>query len=555
MTLDEASDALAARPADREVQRAAVVAILADIEAHPEARGQREALHRTLLSAEAAPDEPPVYAQELCRLLTSSQAAAADRLARDAEATLSSMRAGGGLGAPAVLFLLVGRATLSKTIGDAAIARLHEDWFPRLSWQQTTLPYNVAFGGGAFRRNADELLALFRPGGGVRLDAGLRPEHLVLLDWLGAQPLFADAAAFERYRAAAAPEASGEGEAALNLLAVRYAQANQKAFETARPRTSPRPVLALRAARSLAVAKAPALRPARRPRVAVCVSGQLRGYKAAFATWRARLLPLIDPIVVVHSWERVGRAGADPTRVQLPFAGAAFTDAYRTVATRLGSQATKARYPELFRRLDQGGRVAADDLKAFYGASRVVVEDDTAPRFAAMPNSDKMHYKIQAADVLARDLDCDLRLRIRPDKAIRYCAADLAGIARESAGQGRLYADHALTSQYGHLIVGDQVALGRPEAMAVYADTYETYPRLAAQNLLSVPPSLRGHVALATTAWCHGLQVDKLPFAFGDLMETERLSPTETLAAIEVDDRGEREDRVLLDAARADLRA
>ncbi|MFA9370033.1 hypothetical protein V3G68_25695, partial [Escherichia coli] len=62
----------------------------------------------------------------------------------------------------------------------------------------------------------------------------------------------------------------------------------------------------------------PSLRGQRKLRVAICVSGQLRGYTNALRSWRSNLLRGVDYDLFVDSWERIGRSGAEPFRSVLP---------------------------------------------------------------------------------------------------------------------------------------------------------------------------------------------------------------------------------------------
>ena len=94
----------------------------------------------------------------------------------------------------------------------------------------------------------------------------------------------------------------------------------------------------LQAAKNMAGRRLKFVTPSRRKiRIAVCVSGQLRGYAKAFPTWKDTLLQHVDYDLFVHSWARVGRSGIGPSRHVFPFEGEQFSKIIENFACRSGS--------------------------------------------------------------------------------------------------------------------------------------------------------------------------------------------------------------------------
>ncbi len=274
--------------------------------------------------------------------------------------------------------------------------------------------------------------------------------------------------------------------------------------------------------------------------MAVCVSGQLRGYRAAHQTWERSLLAAADCDLYVHTWSNVGRSSAEGFRSTLPFAGAGFSDAYRSVALAVGFDEVKDRYPTLFARLERSEHVDAAELSAFYGTDHVVVDDDRTEAFDDWSNQDKMHWKIQAAHELVTNSgqEYDLIVRVRPDKPIVFTAfawRDLLEVCTRSA---TILADGPSGVHYAKLVIGDQFAIGSPEAMAIYSRTYSLYPELAAAGLYQCPEELSGHSSLAQVCWVHGIDVRRAPMKFGSLQEVSPLGEAEVLECIEADAAG-----------------
>ncbi len=66
-----------------------------------------------------------------------------------------------------------------------------------------------------------------------------------------------------------------------------------------------------------------------------------------------------------------------------------------------------------------------------YDAFKTLV-DDTAKQFAGFSNQQKMHYKIHAANEMARQIgDFDLHIRLRPDLDIKLIGFDWRDLLRQ----------------------------------------------------------------------------------------------------------------------------
>lgn len=111
-------------------------------------------------------------------------------------------------------------------------------------------------------------------------------------------------------------------------------------------------------------------------RIAVCISGQLRGYKQAFPTWH--FLGLVDHHVcyVVHTLKDVGGGLPIPPKDARVLSGS-FLEAYRAAWNEFGQEAMFSRYPGLFGLWAKDGGVAdKGELIAFYSTEFVTVEGD-----------------------------------------------------------------------------------------------------------------------------------------------------------------------------------
>jgi hypothetical protein len=348
--------------------------------------------------------------------------------------------------------------------------------------------------------------------------------------------LAADALAAAR-RTVAAEAASGD-TAAIARLEQRPRQLAAVAINHARVRL---PVLA---------------RLRRRPRIALCISGQLRGFRKAWATWRP-LLAGVDATIFVSSWRRIGHGTPEPFRYVLPFEGEAFSRAYKAVGAELGLEGLQARYPRLFAALDRSGTVAESDLAALYRTPHVMLDDETQPAFAAMSNSEKMYHKIERCFQMASATGetFDLVVRLRPDKPVRFAAFDWGDMIAALRARPALYCETAMGVHYGAILMGDQVAIGLPQTSLVYAETSSRTPPIAATAPYRMEPHLWGHTSVAQLCWMNDIEVRKVPIKFGPFQEAEPLAARTIRDALAEDTDGRMDaiDRQLVAGNRADL--
>ena len=551
-----------------------------------------ERLGRLLVLQEHVDIDPPALHTVIANHQSGGHPEIIDRAAEQLGPLLRELVAEPSPAKNAVLMVVLLRHGAALGIDQGEVSRLHLAYAAAFTPEDLSLPYSCAFT-HVYDRNRDDIVAVLSdPGRRDDFVAGLSDVHRLVDEWLTGIPVEptdpapGDAAAQDdpavrdgviadawrslvvrRAGTAAVPAvAEGDERLARLLAGVRERRASLPAADDGRTaaaaeRLEDRRWMAVHggaamAARTLRVPTS-RLPGRRRPRVAVCVSGQLRGYRAAYETWSRSLLAAADCDLFVHTWANVGRSSAEGFRSTLPFAGAAFSDAYRGVALAVGFDEVKGRYPTLFAHLERSEHVDAPELSEFYGTDHVVVDDDGTEAFDGWSNQDKMHWKIQSAHELAvaSGREYDLVVRVRPDKPIVFTAfawRDLLEVCTRSA---TVLADAPRGVHYAKLVIGDQFAIGSPEAMALYSRTYSLYPALAGARLSQCPPELSGHSSLAQVCWVHGIDVRRVPMKFGTLQEVSPLGTAEVLECIQADAAGRMDasDRELLTAARADV--
>lgn len=322
-----------------------------------------------------------------------------------------------------MVLILILRAHIGQTIPVERITSLHLTWFTHFAPEDLALPYSTMFNTSSYGANRDEILAIYPPGQPTALDdKAIRPWHVTFFEWLGGKPWFVDAdnADLERFLTARLPSDDthdmrhartlvlrhfrlggrltparlcqiGVADVAKHASQLAKARARFAPFQTPKRfgarHVQAKSYQAAQLARSLVAIKLPMLnRSQRRLRVAICVSGQLRGYELALASWRKTLLAGIEPVFFIHSWEAIGRSTAELFRSALPFAGAHFPKAYRMQVGLIGYDAAQARYPTLFNRLKNEAIADSSALAALYGSEHVLLENEHGPKFAGFSN-------------------------------------------------------------------------------------------------------------------------------------------------------------------------
>ena len=314
----------------------------------------------------------------------------------------------------------------------------------------------------------------------------------------------------------------------------------------------------VRRLRALAV---PAIRPARL-RIALCLSGQLRGWQEALATWAPMFEGGHHVSVYVHSWRHIGRKLPHYPHYFRSFAGAFLAELDRCVG--VGGDALLGRdYPHLLAWFTEDEEVDAQALQEAYRTRHVVLEDDRTGPLAAMAPAEKMYDKVERCFDLARagGQSFDVLVRLRPDKSF-YPSPDFdwRRVRDVSMTRQAMLADYGpLMHQLGDLIVGDQFGCGVPEAMEPYLRAASTTRKANAARQHGFPHGFYVHRNFAYSCVAAGIRMLGTPdLHFGPLHDASRIAPAEVLTLLQRDIAGRpqaRFDDSLLEAARRDAQA
>ena len=309
--------------------------------------------------------------------------------------------------------------------------------------------------------------------------------------------------------------------------------------------------------------------PQSRPlRIALCFGGQLRGCTQTLESLSEALgLQDHQVHVFVHSWRNIGRKFPIPTHAARVF-GSEMCRAWHEVFGDCDMQQLQERlqacYPRLLALLHSSAEAAPEQVAGWFAAEAVVLEDESEQRFTtaegAWDNPRKMYYKLHAAHELARHSgrDFDLIIRARPDLRCRGRCPNLHELYASSRRSLAVFTPGALFCSHidRECLIDDNLAVGVPEVMQTYADTYTELPLQLQRHTWDCPPDYAPHVSLEHQLFCGGIEIRDLGVEIS-FAEPAPLCARDLCAALRADCAGRRgvaSDRLLLRACENDLR-
>lgn len=206
----------------------------------------------------------------------------------------------------------------------------------------------------------------------------------------------------------------------------------------------------------------------RKIKVAVCVSGQLRGARSAKLTWD-RYFQECEVHYYVHTWEN--------NTVSLKRESSYNRIYPKSLKDSLISISNKdsdlANY--IYSSLIPSFCVDEDTIISIYGRDvNFSIEKDNS----SFSNSEKMYYKIYSCyKLIEKPDDYDIIVRIRPDLALEYQIG--AGeffnslLKNENNNKNCIYAEYGYNFAYYGFGVDDKIAIGVPEVMGSYSSLWE----------------------------------------------------------------------------------
>ncbi|MDR1658503.1 MAG: hypothetical protein LBT47_13330 [Deltaproteobacteria bacterium] len=293
--------------------------------------------------------------------------------------------------------------------------------------------------------------------------------------------------------------------------------------------------------------------------IALCVSGQLRGFKQAYPTWERLGLEQHNVDIFVHTWKNPGAQIPTLMHADRCFKGN-FLNAYRLELGKADFSFFINKYPSLFDYFKRASDIDVDFIKKFYKTDWAKVEDENNEVFLNWNNQRKMFYKIQACYHMVEDSKktYDLVFRIRPDMNFISANIDWHDIYDRSSAQSVIFANKKRLIGYSAFYgMGDQLALGTQENMAIYSNAYSNIDEARHGLLYGHVNNFTSHEPLAHTLFIAGIRDELLDnVKRGPLLNPKVLEPYE-IRDLLLRDIGTRScdptDKALLDACEKDM--
>lgn len=273
-------------------------------------------------------------------------------------------------------------------------------------------------------------------------------------------------------------------------------------------------------------------------KIALCISGQLRGYTEAYKTWK--LFNFDEHIVDTYCcvWEKIGRKGLAKSINQLARVfNPNFLHAYVDYTEGMPIGEIRNIFSNLFEILNKSSSITQNEINTFYSAEESIIVRDTI--FSEKNNAFKMYYMIEKCWKLIQVPESyDLLIRIRPDKRLNLFNANWLEILN-FVSRGNLIADSRaqVHPSSSGLIIGDQFAVSTPKVMEKYSKTFSSLSNgegcFSERNYNTLLP----HQSLFVSMLQNGYYVYDLGDSvdFGSPIDPEKLSNKLLLKLIELD--------------------
>jgi hypothetical protein len=245
-----------------------------------------------------------------------------------------------------------------------------------------------------------------------------------------------------------------------------------------------------------------------KPRLAVCISGQLRGYKETFEDINNALNEHFDFDVYISTWSNVGCRMPYPLiAADRVFVGQFLTEFKKVISSgELSWGDFQKMYPSVIELIASQNNIDKEFIyKAFSSAGSIHLDIEDENEKSMESNQSKMFYKIEKCYNMLEEIsaqienDYDFILRIRPDRKV--VAADIKSMIGR-IDDNTLYVDHPSRLHFFKgLTVGDTLAFGTPQMMKMYSTFYSKTLR---ENII-----IRAHNELAYHLYYNGISIKR----------------------------------------------
>lgn len=258
-------------------------------------------------------------------------------------------------------------------------------------------------------------------------------------------------------------------------------------------------------------------------KIAVCISGQARGYQEAFKTWDIFKFSEHDFDFYCSFWDDLGRKPITKPHLYRHFNNE-FSQLFLKDTESLSPEKIKARYNELYNLIDEKNQIDVENVLKTYKPKDI--EIIKSQDFKGHTGMYCMHYMIQRAFNLIKDPgEYDLIVRIRADKEIAKSNICWNSLFEESKNR-TLFCNggSSLTPNVG-IVMGDQFSVSTPEIMRIYSNTFDDV--IKKRPPFDVYLGFKPHMTLAISTLNNDIKIKKIPsemVKWGRLLDAKKHS-------------------------------
>ncbi|MFM4704712.1 hypothetical protein [Aeromonas bivalvium] len=276
----------------------------------------------------------------------------------------------------------------------------------------------------------------------------------------------------------------------------------------------------------------------KKPRVALCLSGQMRGYVDAFKSWQhSKLLKNYSVDIYISTWEKIGRKFPSLQHAHRTF-DEPFLNEYISMLNSSSMSLLEEKYTNFFTYLTQSDYVNLDEIHKTYShrlKNIKCISEETLP-FELENNQMRMFYQIQECFNLVED-EYDIVIRCRPDKPIQNDSQiDWDRIFSVAMENDIIFSDvSTFIHPYAGYGMGDQFALGNRQTMEKYCNSFSSlqHDKCLARR---VYPPFYPHNSLAANLAEPEIIVTTIPgLMFWSLRDPVKFSNNDILSRIMMD--------------------
>lgn len=270
-----------------------------------------------------------------------------------------------------------------------------------------------------------------------------------------------------------------------------------------------------------------------KPRIALCLSGQMRSFEEVSATYD-EFFKGAEVDIYIHTWKVRGTKFPVLNSADRIFSGD-FLKTYKKTLKQHSYETLQKQFTNLVTlNFDSKSFISEECLHEAYGArlKKCVVEDDSEERFQTMGNQYKMLYKIKSCYDLIDPDKYDLIFRARPDRVLLLDdSLSWKKIAQHCFEKKALYSFRSLMIRKEidstTFFSGDQFAVSTDDVMKKYSNLLDI--SLDWKNKkLDIPGwefGKSGHVYFSYFLWING--IESVSFELKDYSDLLCYMPTD----------------------------